>query len=88
MTMSTGEVDFDGVFRLSPSGESGGADELFFPAISYIVWILFIFFMPVVLINMLVSPFRGTRTYQSQTLQPIKIFKHILFPFFYAFLTR
>lgn len=54
MTMSTGEVDFDGVFRLSPSGDSSDKDELLFPVISYLVWILFIFFMPVVLINMLV----------------------------------
>ncbi len=55
MTMSIGDVNFNGVFRLNPSGEKAGSEELLFPLISYVVWVLFIFFMPVVFINMLVS---------------------------------
>ncbi len=54
MTMSTGDVSFGSIFRLDPSGDSDDKEEIGYPSISYIIWILFIIFMPIILINMLV----------------------------------
>ena len=54
MTMSTGEFDFDTIFRQDPAGERAGAEEIPFPAVSYILWIVFVILMPVLLTNMLV----------------------------------
>ncbi len=54
MTMTTGELDYDAIFRLDPSGGSDDAQEIAFPPISFILWILFIVLMPVILTNMLV----------------------------------
>ena len=54
MAMTAGDFDFGGTFRLDPSGESDGAEEIPFPPISYIVWLLFVIIMPILLINMLV----------------------------------
>lgn len=53
--MATGELDFDAIFRLDPSGGSDNTEEIKFPPISYILWIMFIVFIPVILMNMLVS---------------------------------
>ena len=52
--MSAGDFDFGGTFRLDPSGESDDAEEIPFPPISYIVWLLFVIIMPILLTNMLV----------------------------------
>ena len=57
MTMTTGELDYDTIFRLDPSGGSDGADEIRFPPISVILWIIFIILMPIILTNMLVCLF-------------------------------
>lgn len=57
MTMTTGELDYDAIFRLDPSGGSDDAEEIRFPPISYILWIMFIILMPVILTNMLVCLF-------------------------------
>ena len=54
MTMSTGELDFDAIFRQNPSGASDGAEEIPFSTVSYILWIVFVILMPVLLTNMLV----------------------------------
>jgi hypothetical protein len=54
MTMTTGEFDFDSIFRQDPVGESDDAEEIPFPQISYILWIVFVILMPVLLTNMLV----------------------------------
>ena len=54
MTMTTGEFDFDSIFRQDPVGESDDAEEIPFPQISYILWIGFVILMPVLLTNMLV----------------------------------
>lgn len=54
MTMSTGEFDFDTIFRQDPTGGSADAEEIPFPAVSYILWITFVILMPVLLTNMLV----------------------------------
>ena len=53
-TMSTGELDFDAIFRQDPTGGSAGVEEIPFPAVSYILWIVFVVLMPVLLTNMLV----------------------------------
>jgi len=57
--MTAGDFSFDTVFRRSPSGESEGAQEILFPPISYILWIIFVILMPVLFTNMLVSNFLG-----------------------------
>ena len=54
MTMTTGEFDFDSIFRQDPTGESDSAEEIPFPPISYILWIVFVIIMPILLTNMLV----------------------------------
>ena len=54
MTMTTGEFDFDSIFRQDPTGEKDGAEEIPFPTISYILWIVFVILMPILLTNMLV----------------------------------
>ena len=56
MTMTTGELDYENIFRLNPAGESDGLSDIKYPPISYILWVLFIVLMPVILTNMLVSP--------------------------------
>ena len=53
--MTTGELDFDDLFRQSPNGESENENEIQFEAVSYILWIIFIVIMPILLTNMLVS---------------------------------
>ena len=53
--MTTGEFEFDSIFRQDPTGESDNAEEIPFPPISYILWIVFIIIMPVLLTNMLVN---------------------------------
>ena len=55
MTMTTGEFDFDSIFRQDPAGGSDGAEEIPFPPISYMLWIVFVIIMPILLTNMLVS---------------------------------
>ena len=54
VTMTTGELDFDSIFRQDPAGGSDDAEEVPFPPISYMLWIVFIIIMPVLLNNMLV----------------------------------
>ena len=54
MTMTTGELEFDTIFRQDPSGRSDDVDEIPFPAISTILWVVFVILMPVLLTNMLV----------------------------------
>ena len=54
MTMTIGDIDTDGIFRQDISGASDSRDEVPFPAISYIIWITFIIFMPVLITNLLV----------------------------------
>ena len=54
MTMATGEFDFDPIFRQDPTGARDNAEEIPFPPVSYILWIVFIIIMPILLTNMLV----------------------------------
>ena len=54
VTMTTGELDFDSIYRQDPAGRSDDAEEIPFPPISYMLWIVFIIIMPILLNNMLV----------------------------------
>ena len=51
--MTTGELDFDGIFFNSQEDAEGGND-LFYPHIAYFLWIVFIIIMPILLSNLLV----------------------------------
>ena len=53
MVMTTGEFDFDGIFFNSQEDAEEGQD-LFYPEVAYILWIVFIILMPVILTNLLV----------------------------------
>ena len=53
--MTTGEFEFDEIFRQSPNGDSDDESEIQFEVVSYILWIIFIVVMPILLTNMLVS---------------------------------
>ena len=55
MTMTTGELDFDSLFRLHPDGTTENVVELPFFEVSIILWILFLIMMPILLSNLLVS---------------------------------
>jgi len=54
MVMTTGEFDFDGIFFNSQEDAEDGND-LFYPEIAYILWIVFIILMPIILTNLLVN---------------------------------
>ena len=53
MTMTTGEFEFDSLFR--QTGENANVSDIQFPAVTYILWILFLILMPILLTNLLVS---------------------------------
>ena len=55
MTMTTGEFDYSGIFRLAPTGTHETFEEIPFPPASSILWIVFIILMPILLTNLLVS---------------------------------
>ena len=58
MTMTTGEFNYDGIFRNAAGGIGVDAvvaiGEIAFPQISYLLWIIFIILMPILLTNLLV----------------------------------
>jgi len=51
--MTTGGFDFDGMFFISQEDAEQG-NNLFYPEIAYILWIVFIILMPILLSNLLV----------------------------------
>ena len=54
--MTTGEFEYDSIFRQFPGG-AGDDDitrEIPFPPLSYILWIIFLIMMPILLTNLLV----------------------------------
>ena len=53
MVMTTGELDFDGIFFNSQEDADEG-NSLFYPQIAYFLWIVFIILMPIILTNLLV----------------------------------
>ena len=56
MTMTTGEFEYDGIFRQAPGGIDAAmmVREIPFPPVTYILWIVFIILMPILLTNLLV----------------------------------
>ena len=55
MTMITGEMDYEGIFRQSSGGTEDQIPELPFPEISYLLWIIFLIMVPILLNNLLVN---------------------------------
>ena len=56
MTMTTGEFDYDSIFRQFPGG-AGDDDitrEIPYPPLSYVLWMMFLVMMPILLTNLLV----------------------------------
>jgi hypothetical protein len=54
MTMVTGEMDYESIFRQSSSGTTDPDPPLPFPEISYLLWIVFLVMIPILLGNLLV----------------------------------
>ena len=54
MTMLTGEMDYEGIFRQSSDGSEEQISALPFPEIAYVLWIIFLIIMPILLSNLLV----------------------------------
>ena len=52
--MTTGEMDYDGIFHLNLDRDGNDAEELPYVPIAYILWIPFVILMPVLYANMLV----------------------------------
>jgi len=48
--MTTGELDYDELYHQQES-----EDEIAFPPVSFLLWIMFLVLMPVLLSNLLVS---------------------------------
>ena len=57
MTMTTGEFEFDSIFRQFPGGAEPESvmEEIPFPRVSFVIWIIFLVLMPILLTNLLVS---------------------------------
>ena len=55
MTMTTGELGYDDIFRQFTDDSISSAPEVPFPAISYVMWIIFLILMPILFTNLLVS---------------------------------
>lgn len=55
MTMTAGDVGYDSIFRLDPSGVRDEDEEILFPLLSRLIWIFFLIIMPILFANMLVS---------------------------------
>ena len=54
MTMVTGEMDYESIFRQSSSGTTDPDPQLPFPEMSYLLWIVFLVMIPILLGNLLV----------------------------------
>lgn len=57
MTMTTGEFEYDAIFRQFPGGDDSGnvTEEVPFLPVSFLLWIIFLVLMPILLTNLLVS---------------------------------
>ena len=55
--MTTGEFEFDSIFRQFPGGAEPESvtEEIPFPRVSFVIWIVFLVLMPILLTNLLVS---------------------------------
>ena len=54
VAMSIGELDYDDVFRQPTGGSMDDVPNIPFPAISHILWLLFVILMPILFGNLLV----------------------------------
>ena len=54
MTMMTGELDYESIFRQASGGSDTDIPQLPFPELSYTLWVLFLVVMPILLNNLLV----------------------------------
>ena len=54
MTMATGELGYDDIFRQFTDDPTFSATEIPFPAISYLLWVIFLILMPILFTNLLV----------------------------------
>lgn len=56
MTMTTGEFEYDAIFRQFPGGSDSDSitEEIPFPGVSFLIWIIFLILMPILLTNLLV----------------------------------
>ena len=52
---TTGELGYGDIFRQSTSDSTSDAPDVPFPAISYIMWVIFVILMPILFRNLLVS---------------------------------
>ena len=52
--MMTGEMDNDGIFKLSLVDQGDNVTELVYLPVAYITWIPFVILMPILFANMLV----------------------------------
>ena len=55
MTMTTGEMDYESIFHQSSGGSTDVIPDIPFPALSFILWIIFLILMPVLFANLLVG---------------------------------
>ena len=56
MVMTTGDFEYDAIFRQQTGGTAPGeeVDEIPFPPVSFLLWIIFLALMPILLANLLV----------------------------------
>ena len=62
--MTVGELEYDSLFRQDPGGLKPGdglQEEIEFEALARVLWLIFLIFMPIILINLLVR-IEGTCT--------------------------
>ena len=57
MTMITGELEYESIFRQGSGGTDVQYPELPFSVISYLLWIVFLIMIPILLSNLLVLIF-------------------------------
>ncbi len=63
--MTIGELEYDSLFRQDPGGLKPGdglQEEIEFEALARVLWLIFLIFMPIILINLLVR-IEGTCMY-------------------------
>lgn len=55
--MTTGEYQYENIFRLQAGGseEVETATDIAFPPVSYLLWLVFLVFMPILFTNLLVG---------------------------------
>lgn len=56
MVMTTGDFEYDAIFRQRTGGTGPGEmiEEIPFPPVSFILWVIFLALMPILLTNLLV----------------------------------